>query len=133
MATRGIEWAAGLFEGEGSISVTNREGRRKYATLKLGMTDEDVVRAFAELFPGIGNVTRAHPPSSRDLGRKPSYVWNVTGLGALNVGFQLLPYFGKRRTERFLEVVNAVLTQDGVEQDAESNVSILPSRKVGNQ
>jgi hypothetical protein len=44
-----IAWAAGLFEGEGTIYRRSRGG----AKLRLSMTDEEVVRKFADVF-GIG-------------------------------------------------------------------------------
>lgn len=34
-----IAWAAGLFEGEGSISTGQTKGGWWYASLELGMTD----------------------------------------------------------------------------------------------
>ena len=41
-----IEWAVGLFEGEGSIF---RDKRCSTWTLQLRMTDRDVVERFAEI------------------------------------------------------------------------------------
>ena len=44
---RSIEWAAGLFEGEGCMTWRDKEHKRPY--LKLTMTDFDVVQKFAEI------------------------------------------------------------------------------------
>ena len=69
-----LAWAAGLFEGEGSISI-----KPQTAQLQLAMTDEDVVRKFHSIV-GMGHVydpyvdRRVWPTP-----RKPIWRWTVGG------------------------------------------------------
>ena len=49
---KSIEWAAGLFEGEGCIH--KRKNQFSFE-LKIDMTDLDVVQEFAESF-GVGKL-----------------------------------------------------------------------------
>ena len=87
-----IDWAAGLFEGEGCI-VANRPGKRRYE-LKLGMTDKDIVSRFAEVI-GLGSITFV--PSTNPK-HKDQYHWLLTGKSKVrSVLIKLLPFFGERR------------------------------------
>jgi hypothetical protein len=49
-----IAWAAGLFEGEGSITRFGRPGKFDLR-VSLNMTDEDVVRRFDAIVDGAGH------------------------------------------------------------------------------
>src|SRR3990167_5406713 len=51
-----IAWAAGLFEGEGCISVHRSKGRRPQPKLNIAMTDLEPMERFAKAL-GVGNVT----------------------------------------------------------------------------
>jgi len=65
-----IAWAAGLFEGEGCITMTSG-----HAVLRLSNTDEWVVRRFAEIV-GRGVVYGPYENRSNDhFVRKPFFVW----------------------------------------------------------
>jgi hypothetical protein len=64
-----IAWAAGLFEGEGSI-VISREGR---VALQVHMTDEDVMRHLAEVLGG--NITGPYQYQQPD-GHKRKPFWS---------------------------------------------------------
>lgn len=101
-----IAWAAGLFEGEGSMSVRSNHGVNLY----LGMTDEDTVRRFHSVM-GAGQVytkrrARAH--------YKILYAWHcdrsadVTRI--LNLFF---PWFGERRRERAAEMFERLAKNPG--------------------
>jgi hypothetical protein len=69
-----IAWAAGLFEGEGSITAS-----RGTARLSLKMTDEVVVRNFAAVV-GRGMVYGPYQNTSLDgYRRKPFWFWVCTG------------------------------------------------------
>jgi hypothetical protein len=76
-----IEWATGLFEGEGTFLVSRTRFKGKeypYAVAALKMTDEDIVRRFAAVMV-VGQVSfikRAKPHHKdqwrwRCHGRKP--------------------------------------------------------------
>lgn len=106
---RGVEWAAGLFEGEGCASVTSNGKARptRYVLATLNMTDEEPVRWFHSIV-GVGSVYRQHPPAHRDRGYKPSWRWQVHGKKAEAVLVSLFPYLSPRRQRR----ISALLSGD---------------------
>jgi hypothetical protein len=92
-------WAAGLFEGEGSIVnyIAQREGssyRRRVLALK--MTDEDVVRRFHSIVQA-GRVTLRRSKNER---HKDQWAWECTRWADIeNTLRRFLPYLGERRRE----------------------------------
>jgi hypothetical protein len=99
-----LPWAAGLFEGEGSIDYTHRDyrGRKRYryARLQLSMTDEDVVRGFHAVI-GHGRVNGPYG----QLRGQPYWRWAAHGREAAEVLTLLLPFFGERRHAKANEVL----------------------------
>lgn len=67
-----IEWAAGLFEGEGCFTVGHK-GNYKQFSASLEMTDEDVVKAFQEVV-SVGTIVARKKVYGN---RKPSWRWKV--------------------------------------------------------
>lgn len=101
-------WAAGLFEGEGSISTwtprKRRQGRVRWQ-LALEMIDEDVVRRFAEVV-GVGAVRKAEP---RGLGKQPRFCWDTGKRASVYyVLAMLFPFLGRRRQARAREALLAL-------------------------
>lgn len=101
MATKSeIAWAAGLFEGEGCISMMHK-GPYYYATAHLCSTDKDVVQRFFKIM----SVGRVVPDHQRERHHKRQWRWLVTSRDDFNYAMNLLePWLGKRRTERLKEV-----------------------------
>lgn len=104
-----IAWAAGLFEGEGSInwstgSGTLPERHRPQARLVIGMTDRDVLERFARVV-GHGTVRPKAKHRSWQPHFKDAWVWEVrtweTVTAVLNM---LLPWLGERRSARAHEI-----------------------------
>jgi hypothetical protein len=96
-------WAAGLFEGEGSIfSKRKIDGHTRpgYLTLRLSMTDEDVVRRFRSTV-GVGNVSGWETRR----GYKPIWTWVANGRDAAQLLDDLRPWFGHRRAQRSAEAL----------------------------
>lgn len=91
-----IAWVAGLFEGEGNIGW----GRRGGLTLRVQMTDEDVVRRLHATVV-VGTVTG--PYWDGDQRHKESWRWAVSGPGARELAERLLPFMGARRSARLQE------------------------------
>jgi hypothetical protein len=89
MKTTDVAWAAGLFEGEGCISVQPSRGSK--VALYLGSKDHDVVHRFHELFGGNLTVRKTQNFLMWYTGRKSVVVGVLT---------KLLPYLGKRRAEK---------------------------------
>lgn len=62
-----MAWAAGLFEGEGSVS-------RKTARLQVKMISEQSVRRFGEVMD-VGKVYGPYGPYPSQMGKTPFFVW----------------------------------------------------------
>jgi len=93
-----IEWAAGLFEGEGCLN----DSRRKYPALNLSMCDKDVVNNFAEVV-GYGKVHKMERPSPR----KTIYRWEVNKRSEVRrILDLLLPHLGLRRAYKALNILD---------------------------
>jgi hypothetical protein len=94
-----VAWAAGLFEGEGTVSVS---GAWKRARLQMKMTDEDVIRRFCRIVGG-----RVHGPMTYDQSdgsiRRPFWMWTTAQGEAGTVAGLLWPWLGVRRRARFVE------------------------------
>lgn len=104
-----LAWAAGLFEGEGSISPHKAQnvphGKRwTYVRLAIGTTDEDVLLRFFE----IAQCGSLCGPYQYIEGRKPHWQWSVTGVKADRLLDELLPFLGERRQARAAEVRSLV-------------------------
>lgn len=92
-----IAWAAGLFEGEGCITICKRECR---PTARINMTDEDVIRRFHAIV-GIGKV---YGPYQSAGNRKPYWTWYARQADAFVVIEMLADWLSHRRLERTEEV-----------------------------
>lgn len=103
-----VAWAAGLFEGEGSCSISRRNRQPR---VELAMTDRDAVERFAEIV-GCGNVRFYAGVGPR---RKDTWRWSVQGADdVVRVIGMLWPLLGERRRERATEVLErAVKMNDG--------------------
>jgi hypothetical protein len=94
-----IAWAAGLFEGEGTIWC--KEGYKP--ALKLQMTDGDVVRKFREI---VGYGSCRGPIQPKILKHKPVYIWDCSGserVQALLAAFWT--HLGERRRKKAEETI----------------------------
>lgn len=98
-----VMWAAGLFEGEGCISINKRHGR-SYPCVHLKSTDRDTVERFYNIV-GVG--TFRGPYKQRVDGHSDYWTWCVQNLdGAAAVINMLWPGLMSRRRERALEVMD---------------------------
>lgn len=102
-----MAWAAGLFEGEGSIGT--RKGRSEESPrrllLQLTSTDEDVLRRFHATLQ-CGGVYGPYGPYAGQT--KCYWYWTVSGLLAHSALAKLLIHLGERRTARAKEVLELV-------------------------
>jgi hypothetical protein len=101
-----LAWAAGLFEGEGSITQSNG---RLFVCLK--MTDKPIVSRFANIVR-FGDVYGPYDHAGRDGSRrKPYWVWLAREYEALEVLEQLWPWLGERRRAQALAIapIEAIL------------------------
>jgi hypothetical protein len=101
-----IEWAAGLFEGEGSIVLATSGKKRKDGTrattgrLTIGMTDLDVLERFHAAVGGRGSLNGPYDRGEN----KPIYYWCAQWKVGREVAAMLRPHLCERRTKRMNEV-----------------------------
>jgi hypothetical protein len=94
-----IAWAAGLFEGEGTI--VDSAGP---VQLRVKMTDLDVLERLLDVF-GVGEIYGPYESGSRDGHvRKPHWVW-ICGEPFVRKVFEAMaPWLGARRIARAREM-----------------------------
>lgn len=96
-----IAWAAGLFEGEGTIVIQcsrHNHGIR----MSLGMSDRDVVERFAEVV-GCGTIYEA---KQRDPRHKTMWRWQCgRAAQVIEIVDAMRPWLGQRRTTKADEVI----------------------------
>lgn len=94
-----LAWAAGLFEGEGTVAPKRGKGSLHRYQAAIIMTDEDVLKRFGTVI-GIGKVYGPYQPvNPRAL---PVWRWTTTKVGEISALFELIgPWLGERRTKAF--------------------------------
>lgn len=103
-----IAWAAGLFEGEGSILVAMKHDRpgKSCPSLSMGSVDRDVLDRFARVaggkvygpYKGQGRRTPEH--------YRPIYQWKLTGIERVQAVLrEFWPYLGERRQARAADAI----------------------------
>jgi hypothetical protein len=104
-----LAWAAGLYEGEGSVGAYLYKNRPTLLTpqvrMRLSSTDEDVARRFYEIV-GVGYF---YGPLKVQQGRyKDRWDW-VSGkwVEAQYVAGLFWPWLGGRRKEQFVKALRA--------------------------
>lgn len=100
-----VAWAAGIFEGEGTIthSQVNKQTGRKYIypRLSMGMNDEDVVRKFYRII-ACGSIYYDVQKPPKNL---IHYKWATASVKDSQIAYALLePYLGDRRRIQAKEV-----------------------------
>jgi hypothetical protein len=95
---RVIAWAAGLYEGEGT--VTRCGG---YLRLSIRMTTEEPVRRFQ----AVVNCGTVYGPYQNGPGRKPVWMWVGVGEDALDVADLLRPWLSAPRRAQLVRVFRA--------------------------
>ncbi len=97
-----VIWAAGLFEGEGTVCWVKGTPTKYYPRLQLKMTDEDVVKRFAMIF----NLKyKAVNRKSFEPHWKDVWYLDATGSKAYAPLIAMFPWLGKRRQERITSVI----------------------------
>ena len=112
MVKNGIEWAAGLFEGEGSITCGYIPQRKDSirVQLTLSSSDKDVLELFVKAV-NCGRVLGPYPGQQK--GNKDRYNWHIQNQrDCLYVLGQLYPYLGDRRRTRADEMFELIFTRN---------------------
>ena len=96
-------WAAGLFEGEGCISMTGRAGGKHQPVLQLTMTDRDTVKRFHRVV-GVGNFTG--PQKVQRERHRPTWRWQAGAWrDVAHVLIRFAPWLSERRRSKGAEVM----------------------------
>jgi hypothetical protein len=112
-------WAAGILEGEGCFSIFQRKTathNHKSLAIHCEMADEDVIRKLHAVFEvGTVNVRENTKGRVDKRPRKKTWIWSVQNhAGILKVCGFILPYMGKRRTEKIEELVDYAESKSSV-------------------
>jgi hypothetical protein len=99
-----IAWAAGFFDGEGSVSLrrtwTKATNRKTYSLyLSVHQVDLAVLQHFATIL-GRGKI--AATPRSYGANRAPTYQWCSAGAASELILTELLPYLVLKRERALL-------------------------------
>ncbi len=112
MRANSIEWAAGLFEGEGSIVFCNTSGYT-FPRLSLKMCDKDVVQKFGEVV-GIQRMNGPYITTQMKSNKhwRPAYEWHTAKKAeVVRILNLFLPYLGDRRAYKALNALDLI---DGI-------------------
>jgi hypothetical protein len=94
-----IAWAAGLFEGEGTIAAKRGKGMAHRYQAAVIMTDKDVLERFAATV-GMGKFYGPYQPTNQKA--KPIWRWMTTRNREIAELCELIgPWLGARRSARF--------------------------------
>jgi hypothetical protein len=100
-----IAWAAGLFEGEGSVIASEDHAGHWVTQMKLRSTDQDVVLRFAR-YVGYGQVSG--PLYSKS--GKPLWSWQIAKRSEILRLWRLFqPWLGTRRCAQFEHVIAQIM------------------------
>lgn len=97
-----LNWAAGLFEGEGTVTIT-KGGRTSHARCVATMTNTDrqVVQFFLDRWPGPLRVV--HPKGNA----RPAWVWLVQGPMLAAFIADISPHLRTERVRAKMKLVGA--------------------------
>jgi len=94
-----LAWAAGWFEGEGSIPRTT--GKPAAARISITNTDHEILAAFRALFGDVGFIYPVPSPV------KPRWIFQATGEDAIRILRLIYPWLYSRRRARVDELLAA--------------------------
>ena len=98
---KSIEWAAGIFEGEGCLTY-NTSG--KAWVMKMKMTDFDVMEDFYTTIGEIGRFYRNRKSPHMKDNHKPYHDWQLNKKDYIfELAVLFYPYMYERRREKFRE------------------------------
>lgn len=104
-----IAWAAGLFEGEGTVYLRpQKENCSAWARSSLSMSDIEPVAQFHEIV-GFGNFGGPYGPYRKYTNEKVSYRWTCNIWEEIIILFKSFePWLSPRRIEQFNNVLNNI-------------------------
>lgn len=106
-----FSWGAGLFEGEGTVTIGVRRSDDTYRLIcTIGMTDQQIIEWFADRWGGW--LQLGHHQERR----RPVWIWTVAGPRALAFVLDLEPYIRSDRVRAKFAVALAFRELQGAYQ-----------------
>jgi len=104
---RELAWAAGFFDGEGSMSphIDKRPGRRPSLQLEIEQTSQQPLERFRRAVGQGGRITLRKP---RAVTRKPLWRLHYYGPAAFEVARLLYPYLCQPKQEQIRRAIRVV-------------------------
>jgi hypothetical protein len=106
-----IAWAAGFYEGEGSVTLSG--GR---LALQIKNNDREPLERFRYAVEA-GKIYGPYAYSGGRLGRRPFWIWVAHSGSALGVVRLLTPWLSQRRLAQILDALAKLETPPGSEFD----------------
>lgn len=101
---KSIEWAAGIFEGEGCIHFEEKHDRWH---IEVQMTDGDVMWDLYFALGCRGNLRKMVKRPSAPKHYKPTQTWRTAKRDVIfDVLKDMYPYLGNRRREKAMQFFN---------------------------
>jgi hypothetical protein len=98
---KSIEWASGIFEGEGCIHYEQRYDRW---VIEVEMTDGDVMWDLYFALGCRGNIEKMRKRPSRPEHYKATQKWRTSKRDLIfNILKEMYPYLGNRRREKAMQ------------------------------
>jgi hypothetical protein len=98
-----MAWAAGLFDGEGCVSASHAEGRKRkdgtqrtYPRLYVGNTDVRLLIRFQQAV-GVGKIHGPYGRFSRGKEVRPMYQWTASHAAGRLAAQVLLPFVSEAK------------------------------------
>lgn len=99
-----IAWVAGIIEGEGCFSVSNKSPKSWWISVRV--TDLDIIKRL-QAYTGIGSTNQ--DKSTYYIGKKPVYSWIVTKkVQRVWLANLIMPWLGERRSKRLKQLADIV-------------------------
>lgn len=93
-----VAWLAGIYEGEGSCSITTGRAIR----IEIVMTDKDIIERL-QTITGVGTIQTLPP---RKTNHKEAYRWGIGGINAVVFFESVMPWLGQRRKQRAQDAIS---------------------------
>lgn len=121
-------WVAGIIEGEGCFGICKRQQAVPNTSLRVNMTDEDVIRRL-QTVTGKGRVTGPYTKSNPK--HKPWWCWSVNRADDLaDIVTAIGPWMGSRRAARLAEF-RAIFAIKKVRRVPQTIEQIAERRRAG--
>lgn len=122
--THHIAWAAGFFDGEGSIgAVLDRRHGGSFTVnmcvVQAGTKTEppDTLVRFLEI-AGVGHLEKRNENNRGRLGKKPLWVWRVSNINDVrSFSRRLFPYLGQAKTDQIAKALAVRAESEGLTTD----------------